>query len=188
MGRSKKKLRIDVDALNQVKDEVKSSKELEDSLDETNEHITQLMLYGRIPNLSELTWKNYKLFKQGRLDTTVKEDADMEAFFKYKKREISLRFITFLDMASAAILDENKMEKANLKELTSSLHQVMSIMSVILGKEATGRGSTIININDKNSDLEGRLERVKKELETVEAEYEEITRSTQNTSKSDTSF
>ena len=176
MPRGHKKVKVDIDKVKQHKDEIRYTADLEKQLEEENARTMELMLYGSCPDLAQLTYELYSKFKSGNLVTYFEDDQEIEEFFNLKKREIILRLTSFIDAASVAMLDKEKLQTANLSELSKAVSTSVSVLNDLMGtkKPAQEHIHKHAVVDEESLSTEQRIERARKKLQVLDAEYEEI--------------
>lgn len=176
MPKGHRKVKVDIDKVKHQKDEIRYTKELEAQLEEENAKMMELMLYGSCPDLAQLTYENYAKFKEGNLPTYFDGDQEIEEFFNLKKKEIILRLTTFLDAASVAMLNSDKIKTANLNELSKALSTSVAILNDLMGTKKPAQEHihkhAVVDKEDLSTDE--RLQRAREKLKAIDAEYEEI--------------
>jgi hypothetical protein len=172
-----KRVKVNIDKVKEQQDEIRYTKELEMQLDEDNAKMMELMLYGSCPDLAQLTYENYQKFKAGNLTTYFDDDQEIEEFFKIKKKEIILRLTTFIDAASVAMLNQDKLKASNLSELSKALSTSVAVLSDLMGTKKSPvvheHKHAVVDKEDLTTDQ--RIEKARKKLEILDAEYSEIT-------------
>lgn len=153
--------------------------ELEKKLDLFGKDVVDLMTYGSMPELINLSWDMYDKFKRGEVKDLGGTDEELRKFFDFKKKDLIIKLLGFMDLASAALLDPDKAKYASLKDLTASLKVTLEMLNALHGTSTAKRVEhTHTHKLEKVEDIDERLEQTRRELEAIEAEYEDVDRET----------
>jgi hypothetical protein len=177
MPRKKKTrdLAVDLDDVANDKDTIQHTKDLETHLDKVNHEVAELVLYGATPDLAQLSWDLYDKWKKGDLETYFEDDAELKAFYDERKKEMILRMTTFMEVASIAMLDRDKIKGSNLRDLATSLSTVAKVVDGLIGEknvqqvEHTHKHAVV-----DAEELDSKLKETRDKLKAVEAEFEEL--------------
>jgi len=168
------KRNVDLDDADYEKDQpVMATKDLEKLLDSVNEKITDLAMYGSTPDLLKLSWENYELFKKGLLPKYFGDSEDeLQEFYDNKSRELVLKLMTFIDVASTSLVDESKLKEATLREVTASIKLAMDMVGSIVGAEKVIKHEVEHVVSLTEEELDKKIKEAKDKLNTIDAEFE----------------
>ncbi len=151
------------------------TKELETRLDAANSKITELAMYGKTPDLLKMSWENYELFKKGLLPKYFGDDeAQLQEFYNDKRKEFVLKLVTFIDVASNHLVDDNKLKEASLKEISSSIKLALDMVSSLVGIEQSTvvkHEHTVDIASLSEAQIGDKIKEAKETLSAVEAEF-----------------
>lgn len=149
--------------------------ELEKQLDTFGKDIVQMMTYGSMPELVDLSWQMYDKFKRGEVKELTGTDEELRKFFEFKKKDLIVKLLGFLDIASNSLMDPAKMRGSSLKEITYSLKITLDMLNALHGTSVAKKVEhTHTHKVESIKDVDERLAQTKRELEAIEAEYEDV--------------
>ena len=121
-------------AAEEAKSEFLSVAELDEQLKKVNSEITDVLLLGATPELVKLTSEMYENYLNGKLESTLINEHELVEFINERKKQIALKLISFMDLASTAALNSKKLERASIKDLTSAMQFAMQILNSLMDK------------------------------------------------------
>jgi hypothetical protein len=177
----KKTIEIDLDNLPDDSHLVMSADELEKNLDEAGEQLTDLALYGSAPDIADMSWKLYSDYKKGLLPKVFEDDDELMRFYQDRKKETVLKLTTFIQAASTALLDSEKIEVASVRDLTASIGQALKLIQGMVGADnvtqvehthdhEVSSNMTERDINERVKIAQDKLNAIDVEVENVETE------------------
>jgi hypothetical protein len=180
MANKKKKLdelKIPTDLVNNTPNTYQVADELEKQLNAFGKDVVNMMTYGTMPELVDLSWEVYEKFKRGELQDLAGSDAELKRFFEFKKKDLVIKLLGFLEIASNALLDPSKMKGSSLKEITHSLKITLDMLNALHGtSEPKKHEHTHTHKVAKNvEEIDARLAETRQQLDAIEAEFEETT-------------
>ena len=107
--------------------------ELEKQLGVFGKDIVNMMTYGSMPELIQLSWEMYDKFKRGEIQDLGGTDEELRKFFDFKKKDLIVKLLGFMELASTALMDPEKVKYANLRDLTNSLKLTLDILNALHG-------------------------------------------------------
>ena len=149
--------------------------ELEKRLDQTGEDLAQLAMYGSTKDLLKLSWENYELFKKGMLPQYFQDgEEEVQQFYDDKRKELILKFTTFIDIASNHLIDEDKLKKASLKEVSSSIKTALDMLQALVGKEThkVVENKHTMDVALSEQQINEKLKTARDKLNAVDADFE----------------
>lgn len=131
-----------------------------------------------IPDLQELSIRNYEKFKQNLLPRYFNEDEEeVQEFFDIKRKEFILKFSTVLDMLLQSMTDPQKYKKASLRDLIGSSKAVIEILQAMSTPRENTKGDADESgtTPDKmtKEELDARINSLKQALEIKTTSNEE---------------
>jgi len=174
----KKTIEIDLDNLPDDSHLVMSADQLEKNLDEAGEQLTDLALYGSAPDIADMSWKLYSDYKKGLLPKVFEDDDELMRFYQDRKKETVLKLTTFIQAASTALLDSEKIEVASVRDLTASIGQALKLIQGMVGAdnitqvEHTHDHEVSSNMSEK--DINERVRIAQDKLNAIDVEVEEL--------------
>ena len=180
----KRTIEIDLDNLPDDSHLVMKADELEKHLDEAGEQLTDLALYGSAPDITDMSWKLYSDYKKGLLPKVFEDDDELMRFYQDRKKETVLKLTTFIQAASTALLDSDKIEVASVRDLTASIGQALKLIQGMVGAdnvtqvEHTHDHDVSSNMSEKDINervriAQDKLNAIDVEVETVEPEVKD---------------
>jgi len=174
----KKTIEIDLDNLPDDSHLVMKADELEKHLDEAGEQLTDLALYGSAPDITDMSWKLYSDYKKGLLPKVFEDDDELMRFYQDRKKETVLKLTTFIQAASTALLDSDKIEVASVRDLTASIGQALKLIQGMVGAdnvtqvEHTHDHDVSSNMSEK--DINERVRIAQDKLNAIDVEVETV--------------
>ena len=174
----KRTIEVDLDNLPDDSHLVMSADELEKNLDEAGEQLTDLALYGSAPDIADMSWKLYSDYKKGLLPKVFEDDDELMRFYQDRKKETVLKLTTFIQAASTALLDSEKIEVASVRDLTASIGQALKLIQGMVGAdnitqvEHTHDHEVSSNMSEK--DINERVKIAQDKLNAIDVEIEEV--------------
>jgi len=152
-------------------DSVVAVKDLEKKVKEANSKTSEIMLAAG-PDLAKLSWDMYSQYRKGELKTYFDDDQELEAYYNIKKKETIINMVAFISMASAAIVDSDKIEKATIKELSSSMANAVDLVRSLMGEpDKVVKHEHEVKI-DNPKEIKDKLDENKAKLDALDAEFE----------------
>jgi hypothetical protein len=149
--------------------------DLEKQLDMFGKDVVSAMTYGTMPELLNLSWDMYDKFKRGEIQDMGGTDDELRRFFDFKKKDLIIKLLGFMDLASTSLLDPDKAKYANLRDLTASLKVTLDMLNALHGTSIAKKVEhTHTHKLEDVKDIDARLEQTRQELEAIEAEYEDV--------------
>lgn len=150
---------------------------LDKELTKVNSDVANILIRGSSPSLVDLSWKLYEQYKAGDLSEVVSDEQELKFYCDFKKKELVMRFIAFLDLASKAILNQQKLDLASVKEISSAMTSVASLINNFLGEANKivkhDHIHEIRQIEDPD-ELNKRIQENQKKLQAIECEFEMV--------------
>jgi len=124
------------------------------------------ILFNDVYKLTDMSADNYNKFKKGLLPRYfADDDNEIDVFFDYKRRAYILNLITFLDLAMNKLVDPEKLQKASLRDLTTTLKTSLELVQHMAGKTADS-GLDNEELSEKEVNL--KLKRLQDRLQVAE--------------------
>lgn len=153
---------------------VVETKELEKKISQVNNSVSELILAGA-PNLTQLSWELYEKYRRGELQTYFDDDKELEAFYKMKKKEVIANLITFLSIASAAVVDPDKIRNSSIKDVALAMKAAVDLINGMMGEPDKHYVHTHEHVIKKTPEqIREELHENKQKLEAIEAEFKQI--------------
>jgi len=175
MAKRKKleELNIPTDVVNNTPNKYYAADELDKQLDAFGKNIVAMMTYGTMPELVELSWQVYEKFKNGEIKDLTGTDDELRAFFEFKKKDLIIKLLGFMEIASNTLLDPAKMRGASIKEITHSLKLTLDMLNALHGTTPPKKVEHTHKI-ESVQDLDERIAKTKEQLDAIDADYEEV--------------
>lgn len=176
-GRRKKlnDLQLPEESLKAQRNKYVVADDLDKQLNIFGKDIVTMMTYGTMPELLDLSWQMYEKFKNGDVKELTGTDEELRKYFEFKKKDLIVKLLGFLEVASNSLLEPSKLKGASLKELTHSLKITLDMLNALHGTQIAKKVEhTHTHKVETVQDIDARLAQTKKELEAIEAEFEEV--------------
>lgn len=174
--KSAQELSIPKDLIENQPNKYLMADELEKKLDTFGKDVATMMAYGSMPELLELSWEMFEKFKKGEIKELEGSDKDLQEYFAFKKKDLIVKLLGFMDMASNALLDTNKIKHSSIKEITNSLKITLDMLNALQGTSIAKKVEhTHVHEVKHVDDLDERIRKTKEELDSIEAEFEDVT-------------
>lgn len=174
-GRKSRELQIPKEIVDAHPSSYVAAKDLEKKLDVFGKDVVELMTYGSMPDLLEMSWDMFRDFKEGKVSELTGTDEELAEYFKFKKKDLVIKLLGFMDLASNSLLDETKFKNSNLRDLTASLKIVMDMLQALHGtkmqKEVT---HTHVHTVGTIVEVDAKLKQTREEIDAIEAEYTDV--------------
>jgi len=173
----KRTIEIDLENLPDDSHLVMKADELEKHLDEAGEQLTDLALYGSAPDIADLSWKLYSDYKKGLLPKVFEDDDELMRFYQDRKKETVLKLTTFIQAASTALLDSDKIEVASVRDLTASIGQALKLVQNMVNidnvTQVEHEHKHDISKDMSEKDINERVRIAQDKLNAIDVEVEE---------------
>ena len=77
-------LKIPKEVIDSTPNAYVAAQELEKKLDIFGKDVVEAMTYGTMPELLDMSWDMYSLFKEGKVKDLTGTDKELEEYFKFK--------------------------------------------------------------------------------------------------------
>jgi len=159
------------------KNELLSLKTLDSDLSKINSEVADMLMNGGSPDLTQMSWKLYEQYVNGDLQSVIQDQSELKDYCDFKKKELVMRFIAFMDMASISILNRDKLDLASIKEISGAMTNIAGLINNFLGEASKivkhDHVHQIKDIKDPE-EINRRIQENQEKLRAIEVQFEEV--------------
>jgi len=145
---------------------------LEKQLDTFGTDIVNMMTYGAMPELITLSWEMFERFKRGEIKELEGSDKELEEFFLFKKKDLVVKLMGFVELCSNALLNSEKINAASLKDITQSLKVSLDMINTLSGASISKKVEHTHTYKIEHvHEVDEKIRKAKEELDAIEAEF-----------------